>query len=500
MKILLFNPKATTHNCRIPNSILSIAASVDGMRDYVIVDGNRELDPHSTIDRYLATGEFGYFCPTVMPGPQLRQAIPFSKKIREKYPEMVIIWGGYFASNQSKVVLESGFVDYVIQGPGDVAFPLLIQHLENGSDYSHIPNLSYVVDDGEIRTTPRGEIPDQDLLPPLPYSVLDQYYPLSGYLGRTFLGNKTIAYHSSMGCPFTCSFCGIVPIYEGRWRAKSADNVFRDILWLKNHHGGDAVEFHDNNFFVSEKRTVEFSRLMLGQGMQWWGEGRIDTVDKYSDESLRLMRQSGCTMIFFGAETGNDVVLKRMNKGGTQSGEQMKRFASRMRRHSIIPEFSFVLGTPAANPSEAWQQLEFDIAYIKEIKSINPDTEIVIYVYSPVPTVGSDLFEAARRMGFTYPTRLEDWISPEWENFDLRKNPLTPWLTPDMVDRIKDFETVLNGRYPTVSDLKLSALQKAVVRSLSALRYRTNIFAYPFEIRAIQKYWMKYRQPELEGF
>ncbi|MCK7529489.1 MAG: hypothetical protein MZV64_74015 [Ignavibacteriales bacterium] len=34
-----------------------------------------------------------------------------------------------------------------------------------------------------------------------------------------------------------------------------------------------------------------------------------------ADESLALMREAGCRMIFFGAETGNDAILKQMDKG-----------------------------------------------------------------------------------------------------------------------------------------------------------------------------------------
>ena len=34
------------------------------------------------------------------------------------------------------------------------------------------------------------------------------------YLGKTYLGQKTLAYHSSIGCPFTCSFCAVVPTYD----------------------------------------------------------------------------------------------------------------------------------------------------------------------------------------------------------------------------------------------------------------------------------------------
>src|SRR5690606_21866747 len=197
--------------------------------------------------------------------------------------------------------------------------------------------------------------------------------------------------------------------------------------------GANAVEFHDNNFFVSEKRTVEFSRLINNERINWWGEGRIDTVDKYSDHSLAAMREAGCRMIFFGAETSNDELLKQMDKGGTQTTEQMKRFAARLRQFDIIPEYSFVLGFPAETPEAVMQQIDQDIAYIKEIKEINPDTEIIIYVYSPVPTEGSEVYERVKEAGFSFPKKLEDWLAPEWQNFDLRKNPLTPWLTPEMV-------------------------------------------------------------------
>ena len=237
----------------------------------------------------------------------------------------------------------------------------------------------------------------------------------------------------------------------------------------------------------------------MKEGMVWWGEGRIDTINKYSDETLALMRKSGCKMIFFGAETGNDEILRKMDKGGTQSAEQIRSFAARMAKFDIIPEYSFVLGTPAETPEKVMQQIDDDIAFIKEIKSINPQTEIIIYVYSPVPTEGSDMYEKVLKTGFHFPENLEDWISPQWDSFDLRKNPLTPWLTPAMIEKIKDFETVLNGFYPTVSDIRLSGIKRQMMRAVALLRYKTGIYKKPYELKAMQVFW-KYRQPEIEGF
>ena len=145
------------------------------------------------------------------------------------------------------------------------------------------------------------------------------------------------------------------------------------------------------------------------------------------------------------------------------------------------------------------KQIDFDIDFIKQVKTVNPDTEIIIYLYSPVPSEGSELYEAITNAGFKFPTELEDWLNPAWENFDLRKNPLTPWLTPEMVDKVRNFETVLNGYYPTQSDFRVTGWKKKLLKGVSAWRYQSNTYDFPYEIKVLHKVW-KYRQPEIEGF
>ena len=497
-KVILFNPRSANSTFRIPNSILNIAASIDGKFDWVIVDGNRETNPQQVIMDYLATGQFKYLGFTVMPGPQLKQAIPIAKAVKHNFKNTTMVWGGYFPSNHSKVVLDSGYVDFIINGPGDYSFPRLIDALEHNQPYEFIKNLIYKAD-GKIVKNSKDDLPDQDALPPLPYNKLAEIYPFEKYLGKTYLGKKTIAYHSSIGCPFTCSFCAVVPIYEARWKAKSALTVYKDIKAIKDKWGADAIEFHDNNFFVSEKRAVDFAKLIMPENMTWWGMARIDTMAKFSDQSLTILRASGCKIIFFGAESGNNEVLAQMDKGGTQTGKQIIEFAARLKKFDIIPEYSFVLGTPAPTPEQVWKQIRFEIDFIKQVKEANPNAEIVIYTYSPVPTEGSTLFNEVTAAGFSFPKTLEDWISPAWEGFDLRKNPLTPWLSPEMIDAIRDFETVLNGYYPTVTDIRLSNLKRNAIRFWAGMRYKTNWFSRPYEIKLLHKIW-QYRQPEIQGF
>ncbi|HEV2354276.1 MAG TPA: radical SAM protein [Puia sp.] len=497
-KILLFNPRAAWNKYRVPNSILQVAASVEGKFEWAVVDGNREWDPYQKLHTYLRTGEYKYVGFTVMPGPQAKQAIPFAKRIKAEFPATVMIWGGYFPANHYQVILQSGYVDFVINGPGDHAFPQLITALEGRLPVDLISNLIYLRE-GRLIKTPKNELIDQSTLPPLPYDRLNAFYPMEKYLGKTFLGNKTLAYHSSIGCPFTCAFCAVVPIYEARWKAKTAQQTYQDVKYIKDRWGADAIEFHDNNFFVSERRVVEFARLIMPEKMSWWGMARIDTMNKWKDESLALIREAGCRMIFFGAESGNDQVLKQLDKGGTQSGKQILDFAGRLKKFDIIPEYSFVLGVPAPTAEKVMGQIDFDIHFIRQVKAVNPATEIILYTYSPVPTEGSELFERVKETGFTFPEKLEDWISPQWERFDLRKNPLTPWLKPEMIDKIRNFETVLNGCFPTVSDVRLGSVKRKAIRLIASLRYRANLYRYPYEIKLLHRIW-HYRQPEIQGF
>jgi hypothetical protein len=151
-KIILFNPRSGTHNHRLPLSVLQIGASISGKADFVFVDGNLEEDEWQKLNAYLETGEFSVFACTVMPGPQLKNAIRLTKTVREKFPGIIIIWGGYFPSNHYQVAMESGMIDYIIRGPGDHAFPKLIRYLREGMTdrLSEIGNLVYMQQGGQL--------------------------------------------------------------------------------------------------------------------------------------------------------------------------------------------------------------------------------------------------------------------------------------------------------------------------------------------------------------
>src|SRR5262249_40286518 len=156
-------------------------------------------------------------------------------------------------------------------------------------------------------------------------------------------------------------------------------------------------------------RTAEFCARIADLGIRWWALGRVDTLMQYSEATWRKMAASGLKMVFCGAESGGDDTLRAMGKGGQASTKLTLDLAYRMRRHGIVPEYSFVLGCPPDPIADLVRTFDF----IREVKAINPATEIVLYTYTPVPLEGA-LYDSAREGGFQFPTTLDDWASPTW--------------------------------------------------------------------------------------
>jgi len=67
-----------------------------------------------------------------------------------------------------------------------------------------------------------------------------------------------------------------------------------------------------------------------------------------------------------------------------------------------------------------------------------------------------------------------------------------------MINKIRNFETVLNGYYPTVTDIRMNQFKRKAIQAVAGIRYRTSLYKMPYEIKLMQRFW-KYRQPEIQG-
>ena len=489
--ILFYNPVSTSPGKqRLPLSLLAISAVVAEDYDIEFIDGNLISNPAQAIIERVQAAKAKLLAVTVMPGPQLRQVVPVCKQVKQTLPDLTILWGGYFPSNHTEVCLQSEFVDYVIQGQGEAAFRKFVDTFYHGGALDEVPSLAYKQGD-DITVNPRAPFIKPDNLPWYPYDRID----VSRYIGHSYLGKRVLSHNTSWGCPFSCNFCAIVPLAQKRWLAESAQRVGDIMAYLKRCYNIDAMEFHDMDFFVHEGRTAEIAERMTGLDIAWWGLGRIDTLMGYSDATFEKMAKSGLKMVFMGAESGDDETLKRMNKGGRSGTEMTLAIVERMKHYGIIPELSFVLG----NPPEPMADIERTIQFIRKLKKVNPATELVLYIYTPVPQEGSIMMEDAYRLGFRFPQTLEEWASEEWMKKSMRRDPGTPWFKDNVRRRVRDFEAVINAYYPTVTDMRLQGAMRHLLKLLSGWRYRLKMYYRPYELKALQRL-IHYRRPETTGF
>jgi anaerobic magnesium-protoporphyrin IX monomethyl ester cyclase len=526
--IVLYNPLSTTPGKQpLPLSVMALAAVLEGHHAWTLVDGNVIADPAAEIIARLSGvkgSERSLLAVTVMPGPQLTQAVAVCRAVRHALPHVPIVWGGYFPTQHTDTVLRSSFVDFVVRSQGERALAELIDvgrtspasartnvaratawHAEapearrrqvrpnagpERPGLHAIAGLSWKDADGRIVHNPIGPMTPLDELPDLPYARVD----MRQYIHPTYLGRRTVAHNSSFGCPFSCSFCAVVAMTNRRWLAQSPARMERVIRHLVDRYHVDAVQMHDMDFFISEARVAEFAGRIAPLGISWWGLGRVDTLMQYSDATWHAMARSGLKMVFSGAESASDTVLAAMNKGGKASAKLPLELAKRMKAFGVVPEYSFVLGSPPDPLGDMQQTFDF----IRDIKRVNPATEIVLYTYTPVPMDGT-LYSEASRLGFVFPTTLDEWASDRWRQVMMRRGEGIPWFDGSVRRRVRNFERVLNAFYPTVTDSRLTPVRRALLRAVSGWRYALKVYSAPLELRALHRL-IRYQRPETTGF
>jgi anaerobic magnesium-protoporphyrin IX monomethyl ester cyclase len=485
--IILYNPKAARYrNRRLPLSILSIAAVLEGREEYAIVDGNLDLHPTETIAALIQEHTVEMLAVSVMPGPQTVGAVSTCREIRARFPHVKIVWGGYFPTNYTAAALNSAYVDFAVRGQGELTFLELLSALRENREPQNIAGLSYKDSDQRPRHNPERPMKTPDSFPWLPYHRLS----VEKYLLPTFLGQRTAVHQASIGCPFRCSFCGVVNFSGSREKMEAPERTEAVLRHLAQNYGVDAVQFYDNNFFLREDHTQELAKRIEPLNLKWWCEGRSDIMMSYSDATFEAIRRAGCKMIFFGAESGNNETLKEMKKD--LRAEDTLALASRIRRFDIIPEFSIIFG----NPKDPEGDTKECIAFIRELKRLNPDSEIVVEHYTPVPQRTKMYGNVEDQVRF--PDTPDEWATDRWQRYATQKDPKTPWLRPSTKQLIDNFELVVSSRWPTVQDIRLPQWGRMTLKALSAWRYKLAVYSAPFELKWTQR-MIDLRRPKVES-
>ncbi len=479
--ILLVNPRSTKpKNRRFPLSVMAVGAALPAGVTWEILDGNLPgvVLYDAVAARIEATRQSSdpvkVVAMTVMPGPQLVSAVPLSRQIKERYPEVLIVWGGYFPTLYPLPVLGARYVDFIVRGQGERTFAELLDVIDGRREAASLPGLGWKKS-GEPILNPERPWAGPDAFPPPPYDRID----VDSYLLPTFFGKRNGVYQASIGCPYSCNFCGVIGAFGSLEKFESPKRTEANLAGLVERHGMDAVHFYDNNFFLLEMHAKELCERIGPLNLRWWCEARIDVMLRYSDRTWETIRRSGLTMVYFGAESGSDARLKRMSKNLTT--EQTIALAEKTRRFGIIPEFSFMVG----DPEDPEDDIETTLAFIRKLKAINPALEVITYLYTPTPQRRGTYGNVDPLA--TTPSTLEEWVEPEWVGWMTHEDPHVSWMAPALKAKVDDFTLVLKSRFPPLQDGRTSAWGKALGRVLARRRWERGNFDDPALLRLLSR-------------
>lgn len=276
------------------------------------------------------------------------------KLVRETNTETRIIVGGpyihsifraYDVPTQDFILQQMGADIFVHDFQGESALAQIVNALKSGSEagLEDIPNLVYRRGaNGFARTNRAPESNDMDAC------TIDWTLFAPEYL------RDTVQMRTARGCAFRCSFC-LHHVAAGSHDVASVDAVEREMKTMQQ-MGVKRVAFIDDTLNVPLRRFKEILEMMIRNkfGFEWFGFLRAANADK---EAFDLMQDSGCQGVFLGIESGNDGILKNMNKSAKI--ERLKEGVRQLHEHGIFSLASFIVGFPGETEATVDDTIEF---------------------------------------------------------------------------------------------------------------------------------------------
>jgi len=246
------------------------------------------------------------------------------------------IYGGPNATTNWNLYLN--YFSMIVRGEGEQIFDRIIDNIENKNNFSElgftqIDNTYVNLDLYRVTNHDKLSFPDREAI-----NINDYKRDEHSYLPGCYPVDTVV---SSRGCPFDCYFCSSKFIWERKYAARSIDNIVKEIVFLKKHYDTKAVYFREDNFTVNRSRVNEFCEKIRNHDLLWICESRVDTLD---EELIKKMANSGCKGIWFGIESTDNAVLKRIGKGITI--EQAEETIELCNHFGIRTGGGFMLGFP----------------------------------------------------------------------------------------------------------------------------------------------------------
>lgn len=448
-----------------PEASLALAAELNKIGvSSVIIDLRLGQDKTIQIHDPLF---FGF---TVYSNESIKYALTFAQKMRKIFPDIPLVWGGPHLHMRPEESAAHELVDLACYGEGETTVRELSHLLlKNSKDYTLVPGVVFKKNN-DIHKTERQPYQNIDSLNFYQYELV--------YLSRyARQAKKHFYYQTSRGCVHKCRFCNYN--YQYIWRGKSVLKVKNEIKMILERFKPYEFYFSDANFFANKERFKQILsaiKEMSLKDFRWTAFCRFDDLSSFSDETLDLMRSTGCFKLNLGGESGSDKVLNYLNKSITVS--QITEGLERCRKYGIIADVSFIAGLPHETEDDLNKTLDIILHIYK-----NYPQHLVngLFYYQPYPNTPL-MEEIALSYDIPIPRDLAGWgLKPVTAPY----RQYLPWLSDKTYAKIFTLTQIVNFLY-LKKRLKEYVDSKVVGAKYNLLLWLTNIFM-PFVKLRLEK-------------
>ena len=278
-----------------------------------------------------------------------------AKRIKNKYPKCLIVFGGKEPPNAAWLrqnpewIRDYPYVDIIVHTEGEVSFEeILIEHLNDNPDYTHIGGCTINHKDSHTITPPRARIVDLTESPsPYLSGIFDEVY--QKYKDMDFMFSAVI--ESARGCPYSCTFCEIGDSYFTKIKQQPIQQIFDEIEWIGS-HGIDYIDDATSNFGIFHDRDTEIAEWLVSCNEKY-GNPQTFKVDWAKSKAMRLFSiakilhdgglHRGMTLAM---QSLDDQVLKAVKRKNLVNDDDIQEITKVYETAGISTYIEIILGLP----------------------------------------------------------------------------------------------------------------------------------------------------------
>ncbi len=247
-----------------------------------------------------------------------------------------------------------------------------------------IPGIAYL-DSNNIKITHEKEKLSPEELITLSFPKWD-LFPFHKYKYHPMLTVHPVAtILASRGCPYGCGYCPYPKNQGLQWRARSAENIFNEIVEDITKYGFKGIFFRDPLFSLNQKRVEDLCDLLIKNNVKvnFVFETRPELLKK---ELIKKLYDAGCRAINFGIEDIHPEILKQINRIPFPL-DKIKETIHECEKVGIRTSCFFILGLPGSTRETIEETISWSLDLFP--------SQIEYKVATPFP--GTSLYDMAKK-------------------------------------------------------------------------------------------------------